>query len=197
MKLRNLLLATLAGFCVLTMNAQDSPSILTLEKPDMTRGTSLMEALSARKSTREFSDKELTKADLSGLVWAANGINRPESGLRTAPSAMNKKDVKVYVCMKNGSFLYDPDKHCLELVSEGDARQRTDAPVMLVLVSDTKEAWGALDTGIVSQNISLYCAAMNLATVVRGSMDRDALKKALKLEDSQELHLNHPVGYFK
>ena len=68
---------------------------------------------------------------------------------------------------------------------------------MLVLVSDTKDNWGALDAGIVSQNISLYCSAVQLATVPRGSMDQEALRKALKLADNQQLYLNHPVGYFK
>lgn len=197
MKVRNLMMATLTCLCASCLGAQNAETSISLEKPDLTRGTSLMEALSQRKSTREFSEKELSKADLSGLVWAANGINRAESGKRTAPSAMNKQDVKVYVCLKQGSYLYNHANHSLELISEGDARQKTDAPVMLVLASDTKETWGALDTGIVSQNISLYCAAMNLATVVRGSMDQDALRKALKLADSQQLHLNHPVGYFK
>lgn len=197
MKFRNLMTTAIACLCVSCAGAQNAETSLVLEKPDLTRGTLLMEALSQRKSTREFSEKELSNADLSGLLWAANGINRPESGKRTAPSAMNKQDVKVYVCLKQGSYLYNPTHHSLELISEGDARQRTDAPVMLVLASDTQETWGALDTGIVSQNISLYCAAMNLATVVRGSMDQDALRKALKLAGSQALHLNQPVGYFK
>ena len=52
-----------------------------------------------------------------------------------------------------------------------------------------------VDAGIVSGNIYLYCAANSLVTVCRASMDRDALKKALKLKDNIILHLNHPVGY--
>ncbi len=197
MKIRNVLLTTVACLCLSCINAQNAAPRIQLEKPDMTRGTSLMKALEDRQSTRECSDKDLSAVDLAGVIWAANGINRPESGKRTAPSAMNKQDIKVYVCLKQGSYLYDHKAHALELISEGDARQRTEAPVMLVLVSDTKETWGALDAGIVSQNISLYCAAFQLATVPRGSMDQDALRTALKLADTQQLHLNHPVGYFK
>ncbi len=197
MKVRNLMWMATAFFCISCVQAQDVMKTIVLEKPDLSRGTSLMEALSQRKSTREFSEKELSLTDLSGLLWAANGINRPESGKRTAPSAMNKQDIKVYVCMKEGSYLYNPQKQTLVLISEEDSRQKTDAPVMLVLVSDTKDNWGALDAGIVSQNISLYCSAVQLATVPRGSMDQEALRKALKLADNQQLYLNHPVGYFK
>lgn len=197
MKVRNLMWMAIAFFCISCVQAQEGMKTIILEKPDLSRGASLMEALSQRKSTREFSEKKLSLTDLSGLLWAANGINRPESGKRTAPSAMNKQDIKVYVCMEQGSYLYDPQKQALILVSEGDARQKASAPVMLVLVSDTKDDWGALDAGIVSQNISLYCSAMQLATVPRGSMDQEALRKALKLADNQQLYLNHPVGYFK
>ena len=197
MKVRNLMWMATAFFCISCVQAQDVMKTIVLEKPDLSRGTSLMAALSQRKSTREFSEKELSLTDLSGLLWAANGINRPESGKRTAPSAMNKQDIKVYVCMKEGSYLYNPQKQTLVLISEEDSRQKTDAPVMLVLVSDTKDNWGALDAGIVSQNISLYCSAVQLATVPRGSMDQEALRKALKLADNQQLYLNHPVGYFK
>ena len=54
-----------------------------------------------------------------------------------------------------------------------------------------------VDAGIVSQNISIFCSAANLATVPRASMDNEQLKKVLKLKDSQMPMMNHPVGYFK
>ena len=170
---------------------------IKLEAPDLSRGKAVMQALSERQSTREFSDKELSIKDLSDLLWAANGINRPESGKRTAPSALNRQDVKVYVCMKSGSYLYEPGKQTLVLLSEGDARPVDIAPVCLVLVTDSNEMMAAIDAGIVSQNISLFCSGTGLATVPRASMDKAALREALKLSDKQEPMLNHPVGYFK
>ena len=174
-----------------------------------------MKALSERQSTREYASKALSLADLSDLLWAANGINRPESGKRTAPSALNKQDVDVYVILPEGSYVYDAKNHQLNLVSEGDHRDAVAggqtfvkaAPVSLVLVSDVSlfddaqkpqnQVVGAMDVGIVSQNISLFCANAKLATVPRGSMDATQLKKVLKLKDSQIPMLNHPVGYFK
>ncbi len=98
--------------------------------------------------------------------------------------------------MADGNYLYNPQKNTLEPISTGDVRP-VKAPVCLILVSDTSSDWGAMDAGIVSQNISLFCAGTGLATVPRGSMDKEALKKALKLTGNQTLFLNHPVGYFK
>lgn len=59
------------------------------------------------RSVRTFAGRPLSRKDLSDLLWAANGINRPESGKRTAPSAMNRQDVGVYVCLPEGNYRYD------------------------------------------------------------------------------------------
>ncbi|MDD6209794.1 MAG: SagB/ThcOx family dehydrogenase [Bacteroidales bacterium] len=191
--MRKSVLFILLFSAIISINAQNLETI-KLNAPDKQRGESVMQAFSKRQSTRTFSDKKLTLQDLSDLLWAANGINRPESGKRTAPSAMNKQDVEVYVCTEEGSYQYNPKSHSLDPVSKGDVRPLK-APVCLVLVTDTDDTWAALDAGIVSQNISVFCAGTGLATVPRGSMDKDELKKALKLKDSQHLMLNHPVGY--
>lgn len=189
--------------------------VVKLPNPNLKRAGTVMKALSDRHSTREYSAKSLSLSDLSDLLWAANGINRKDSGKRTAPSALNKQDVDVYVVLPDGSYLYDAKNHQLNLVSEGDHRAAVaggqafvkSAPVSLVLVSDIarfgdaknarNQLMGAMDAGIVSQNISLFCASANLATVPRASMDMDQLKKALKLKDSQIPMMNHPIGYFK
>lgn len=175
------------------MSAQES---IKLNAPNLKRGESMMQALAKRQSVKSFSDKELSKQDLSDLLWAANGINRSESGKRTAPSAMNKQDVKVYVCLKSGSYLYNHKTHTLDFIGKEDLRPDS-APVCLVLVSNMEGAYGAIDTGIVSQNISLFCSGTGLATYPRGTMNKEQLSKNLKLSDNQYLLLCHPVGYNK
>ena len=128
---------------------------------------------------------------------------------------MNKQDVDVYVILSEGSYLYDAKNHQLNLIAEGDYRGAVaggqafvkTAPVSLVLISDVSrfgdaqkiqnQLMGAMDAGIVSQNISIFCSAAKLATVPRASMDAAQLKKVLKLKDSQIPMINHPVGYFK
>lgn len=190
-----------------------SDSIITLTEPDKTLDVSLMQALSDRRSQREFSDKQLSLEELSTLLWAANGINR-EDGKRTAPSAVNSQDIDIYVCMANGAYLYNAKQNKLTRVTTEDLRpavcgqQPMEAPVFLVLIADLsrypeglaekKDAVMGLanmDAGYVSQNICLYCAAANLATVPRASMDKEALGKALNLKNTQIPVLNNPVGY--
>lgn len=179
---------------IMSINAQES---VKLNAPNMKRGSSMMQAFAKRQSIKSFANKELSKQDLSDLLWAANGINRTESGKRTAPSAMNKQDVTVYVCLKDGSYLYNHKTNTLDLISKEDVRQDKGAPVCLVLTSNLEGTYGAIDTGIVSQNISLFCSGTGLASYPRGTMNKDQLKNALKLNDKETLLLCQPVGYAK
>lgn len=178
--------------CCFGLFAED----IALKAPNLERGSGLMQALSNRKSTKSFSDRKLSVDDLSDLLWAANGINRPEEGKRTAPSALNRQDINIYVCMENGVWLYDAKTMKLVWVSDEDARQSS-APATLVLVSDFNDHWSPLDAGIVSQNISLFCSAAGLANYPHTTMDKERLKKALKLKDGQTPMLCNSVGYAK
>ena len=185
----------------------------TIKLPPVVKGVpaTLMQTLEKRQSVREFDKGNIPLRELSNLLWAANGVNR-EDGKRTAPSALNKQDVDVYVCMENGAYKYDAKGHALVQVTDKDVRpavaaQQTwaaDAPVVIVLVSDLRKLggekvreMGAIDAGHVSQNVCLYCAATGLATVPRASMDKRAVATALNLENGQEPMLNLPVGYPK
>ena len=118
--MRKLLFTIAASLLLVTMYAQNMKAV-KLNTPDKARGTSVMKALSDRHSDREFAVKELSLQDLSDLLWAANGINRPD-GKRTAPSALNKQDIDVYVIMKEGAYLYDAKDNSLQPVAAGDHR---------------------------------------------------------------------------
>ncbi len=194
-------------------NAQDL-KVIQLDAPNKDRGSSIMKSLAERRSAREYAEQDLSLQDLSDLLWAANGISQESDGKRTAPSALNKQDIDIYVVMKEGAYLYDAKAHALHPITAGDHRAAVaagqdfakTAPVSLVLVSDLSRfgevsdrtrLTGAMDAGYVSQNICLFCAGTGLATVPRATMDKAALKEILKLTDSQELMLNSPVGYPK
>lgn len=190
-----------------------SQEILHLNPPSDDRGVSVMQALSLRSSTAEFNSAELELDDLSDLLWAANGINRPDESKRTAPSAMNAQDIDIYVFMSKAVYLYDAKKHDLVKITDGDyrklvaGRQETMAvaPVFCILVSDisrfrsgeegSKLTWAAMDAGIVSQNISLFCASVGMKTRPRATMEQEKLRDILQLKDTQHLMLNHPVSY--
>ena len=174
-----------------------------------------MQALAVKASATEWSDVELSLQDISDLMWASNGLTRPDENKTTASSALNAHDVDIYVFMHNGVFLYDFKNHELDPVLGGDFRAQamkqppgpSDAPIQLFLISDgdrfrmgTKEQrceWGALDAGIISQNISLFCAATGLKTRPRVSMDKVKIREVLTLKENQYVALNHPVGYAK
>ena len=172
----------------------------------------MMQAFANRHSARVFANKKLSVKDLSDLLWAANGVNRADKGMRTAPSALNKQDIDVYVVLAEGAYLYDAKAHTLKPVAKGDYRPLlaggqdfvNKAPACLLLISDLSRfgeekehtrILAAMDAGIVSQNINLFCAGAGLSTVPRESMDQAGLRKALKLKDSQIPLMNNPVGY--
>ncbi|MDR1380730.1 MAG: SagB/ThcOx family dehydrogenase [Tannerella sp.] len=187
---------------------------IKLNNPDKSRGSAVMKALSDRHSDREFDAKDLSFQDLSDLLWAANGVNRGD-GKRTAPTAMNRQEIDVYVIRQDGAYLYDAASHTLKPVAKGDYRSAIAngqdfaalAPVSLVLVANLEKLGNAseentrliaaMDAGIVCQNINVFCSAAGLSTVPRATMDKDGLKKTLKLSDTQLLTLNNPVGYPK
>ncbi|MDR2383361.1 MAG: nitroreductase family protein [Prevotellaceae bacterium] len=196
-----------------TVNAQNLKPI-KLNAPNKERGSSIMKSLSERHSEREFSKEKLSLQDLSDLLWAANGINRAD-GRRTAATARNNQDIDLYAVMEEGSYLYDAKAHELKPVAEGDHRPLIadrqvsilDAPISLLIVSDLsrftgadlelQKQWGALDAGIVSQNIMLFASGCGFVTVPRAFMKKDELKKVLKLSETQVPMLNNPVGYPK
>lgn len=203
---------SLVAACMLSGAYAQTLSPIQLKAPEKKAGLSVMETLANRHSTREFSNKKLTLQELSNLLWAANGINRPEKGMRTAPSAMNAQEVDVYVCMEEGTFLYDAKSNQLQPVIQEDLRGLVggkqafviNAPVVLLMVSDLSKLPGgnseqtklmaAIDAGIVSQNISIACSGLGLITVPRASMDKEALAQKLKLKSTQLLLMNNPVG---
>lgn len=217
--MKKLLQAAIDLKCVDVVGAQENEDII-LPEPRKDRGCSVMKALAERVSIRECSTKDLSLNDLSDLLWAANGINRSEDGRRTAPSALNKQDIDIYVFTDEAVYLYNPVEHSLVFVKDGDNRYVLagppsparcqdfvkDFPLILLYVSDLSRfgmegdkvrLMAALDAGIVSQNVSLFCSAVKLATVPRMSMDLEAVKEILELSDNQIPLMNNPVGYIK
>ena len=182
-----------------------------LPAPQETGGMPLMEALAGRQSTREFSPRGLSSQMLSNLLWAAFGVNRTDSGKRTAPSAMNCQEIDIYVATVNGVFLYDAKVNNLKPIIEEDIRVFCSrqsfvkvAPVLLLYVADysrtrapagARDFYSAADTGFISQNVYLFCASEGLATVVMGMVDKDAISKKLGLTENQKIMLAQPVGY--
>lgn len=187
---------------------------VSLLKPQTNGGKPLMQALKDRKSSREFSSEKLSAQVLSNLLWAACGVNRWGSEKRTAPSAMNRQEIDIYVASAEGLYVFDAKIHVLKPILTGDIRGMTglqpfvkDAPLNLIYVADfskmgsssaeQKEFYSATDTGFIAENVYLYCASEGLATVVRGAVDKPSLAKVMKLRPDQKITLAQSVGYPK
>ncbi|MEJ2077951.1 MAG: nitroreductase family protein [Acidobacteriota bacterium] len=208
-----LLVVVLFGFpCGLAAQEQAGQDVLQLPAPQREGGIPLMQALSARHSSREFSDKPLPPQVLSDLLWAAFGINRPDKGGRTAPSPYNRQEIHIYVTRADGFFVYEPKPHVLRRLGTEDVRALTGTqayvgktPVNLVYVADVSNIpdsdaplnliFLGASTGTIAQNVYLFCASTGLSTVVRGLIDRDRLAQALRLGDNQRVTLAQSVGY--
>jgi SagB-type dehydrogenase family enzyme len=187
---------------------------IKLLKPQMDGGRPLMQVLKDRHSSREFSSDELPLQVLSNLLWAAFGINRQDSGKRTAPSAVNWQNIDIYVALAKGLYLYDAKENILKPVLAEDIRAALgtqsfvkDVPLNLIYVADfskitrgteeDKNFYSAAHTGFISQNVYLYCASEGLATVVRGLIDRETVSKVMNLRPDQKVMLAQSVGYPK
>jgi SagB-type dehydrogenase family enzyme len=186
---------------------------IELPLPQKEGGMPLMEAISKRRSEREFARAELPLPILSDLLWAAYGVNRPDGG-RTAPSALNAQEIDVYVALPSGAYLYDAVENLLRLVASNDLRRITgyqdfvdEAPLDLVFVADyarmklvparQRESYASAAAGAISQNLYLFAAANGLATVIRAWIDREAIADALGLGHDQQVLLSQTVGYPK
>jgi len=205
-----------------TSSPQAQPTIGTdgvikLNQPDLKKGVSIMEALKKRKTERNISDKKLTLQQLSEVLWAADGINRPNEGKRTSPAAMAKYAVDIYVVLPEGVYLYDVAKHELTPVAKGDFRKQAGmqdfvyiAPVNLVYVLNLKnwqdmsrpipeqkrDRWIAVELGCIAQNVHLYCASEGLGATIRGMIDENKFSEVIKVKPEQIL-LAQAVGYPK
>ncbi len=198
-------------FLMTAFLAAQEPQPVALPSPQVEGGKPLMEALKQRKTTREFTAEKLSPQVLSNLLWAAWGINR-DDGRRTAPSASNRQEIEVYVVTADGTYVYDAKGNVLKPVVSGDIRRATgtqdfvsEAPLNLVYVArwsrtgggdeNGKTAMSHADTGFIAQNVYLFCASEGLGSVVRASLNRAELGKALHLEPDQHITLAQTVGY--
>lgn len=212
-----LITLTLAAFTS-TAFAQD----IKLPEPDINQQSmTVVEALKTRHSVRNFdATKELTNQELSNLCWAACGIVR-DGNHRTAPTARNLQEIRLFAFTKTAVYEYDAKANTLVKKADGDHRNLMasnggnagfrqdfvmDAPVTLLMVIDFdlygSQGEGALmmgcvDAGNVSENINLYCQAVGLVTVPRATHDKDAIRKLLGFTDKQLPIMNNPVGYEK
>lgn len=169
---------------------------LMLPKPDTS--SALMKIIDARQSGRAYSDKKISKQELSNILWTAFGAN--SHGKRTIPTGRNQQDLKVFVIYDNAVWLYDGKNNFLNKYSETNLMPYLDsqdfvkqAPVHLIYAGGKKYA--EAHSGSAYENVYLYAAENGLSTVIRGLIDRDGLHKALNLNEDEVVTYHQPIGY--
>lgn len=191
---------------------------IDLPAPKIGKGMSVMQALEGRHSTRQYSSRALTAQQLSNILWAANGINRPDTGGRVNPAAHGKNIVDVYAVTADGIYCYDPSAHALVLIAEGDHRSTMGgqqfaqtAPLNLVYVAQVgsmknsphgnggmmQARYVGVTIGAMVQSVALVLEAEGLGGCVRGSIDAEAFSKAAKLDDDRRVFLSQSIGAVK
>ena len=205
--LKRILVMAVVAATSLTIMAEDR----MLPAPDMTAGTTVMEAMANRRSIRKYTERKFSDQELSNLLWAAMGKNR-EDGRRTAPTCRNFQEIRLFVFDAEGVGEYHPATHSLTPCVVGDYRYLLaagqdfvkTAPICLVMIADMSKfgnvderakMMASVDAGIVSQNISVACAGLGFATVPRAMMQAADIVKLLNLSDSHIAIMNNPVGF--
>ena len=188
---------------------------ITLPRRPSNVGMDLFSALEKRKTTREYTAARLTPQDLSAVLWAANGVNRPYE-YRTAPSAFGNAYMDIYVAADEGIYLYDAPKHRLKFVTTTNAkgllsgqRHVASASHVLILVADieklpsvmadeeTRLRWAHATAGAVAQNVYLACAARRIGTCFVGGVKEKEIRATLGLPEKVIPLYLMPLGYEK
>ncbi len=189
---------------------------MLLPRPQIKGKFSLEEAISKRRSKRRFNSQELTLAQISQLLWSAQGITDEGSGFRAAPSAGALYPMEVYLLNKDGLFHYLPEGHKLEQVLQKDLRRElagaalgqsfvAQAPAAIVIAAVYERVsrrygqrgrrYTDIEAGHIAQNIHLQAVALGLGSLPVGAFDDEAVKSLLELPDEEQPLYIIPVGY--
>ncbi len=199
-------------------SAADKAEIEKIKLPEpRADGTmSLEKALWARKSVRSFSTKAAEWEQVGQLLWAAQGINRPGTKFRTAPSAGATYPLEIYAVLPTGIYHYLPMEHAVEQVVSGDTRAALSAAglrqgsiqqaacVVLICAAfgrtsekyaDQATRYVYLEAGHVAQNILLQAVALGMGGVPIGAVVNEEGQKALGVPPEQKVVYIVPTGF--
>ncbi len=209
------IVSALGAVAAASVSRAQGTQTIDLPPPAIDGGKTLMQSLKERRSTREYSDRDVPSQVLSNLLWAAWGVNRPQTDGRTAPHWHNVYAMDIYVTRADGVWLYQPKGQRLAFHMQGDLRAQTTtgqafaatAPLNLVYACDLSKLVPASEgekliaaaacAAVVAQNVYLYCASDGLATVIRQSVPGERLAKALGLPAGWIIQFAQTVGYPK
>lgn len=181
----------------------EAGNIIQLQTPNKQGGASINEALWNRQSSREYTNEPLSLEELSGVMWAAAGINRPDGHL-TAPSALALYPIQTYAFLESGVYLYDAKTNTLNRQVEGDYRSlatlqdfANTASLNIVYIADLSVYEGknidankvavlcGMDAAGYAENVNLYTAANGLKSITRGGAKAEQILELLQLDPAR------------
>ena len=210
----------LFGITLAVMPVVHSSDTIILPEPRLDSAVSVEQAIQNRRSVREFSDKPLSLAEASQLLWSAQGLT-DSGGLRSAPSAGALYPLVVYLVagnvtgLKAGTYRYSPDGHKLRLIKDGDSRVelanaayrqhwiKDSAAILIFSAIAKKTTWKYgqrgiryihIEVGHSAQNVFLQAQSLGIEAAVVGAMDGERIKAILKLSTEEEVLYLMPVG---
>ncbi|MBR3663631.1 MAG: nitroreductase family protein [Desulfovibrio sp.] len=189
-----------AGAAILALGFLGTPNlalangpVVVLPAPDTSGGRPLMACLKDRKTDRRLTGEDLPLPDLSSLLWAAWGVNRPD-GRHVVPTARNEQKVMLFVVLSDGVWQYQPENNSIKKVLDGDQRKRFDnASLILLYAAPAGELFSGMHVGSMYQNVGLYCASEGLPNCVKYTR-HDALAGELKLPKGWKVLITQSVG---
>ena len=168
--------------------------VITLPPPQKNTGVPLMEALNKRQSGKKFEGLQPSPQDLSNLLWAAFGVNRTD-GRRTAPTAINAKNIIIYVALRTGIWQYEGSDNSLTFVNDKNLTQKFKAPMALLYVAPTvPQDISSMHVGAIFQNVALYCASAGLVCRLQHNLVRDISDTDLTLPDGYTLYITQRIS---
>jgi SagB-type dehydrogenase family enzyme len=202
----------------------EGKGVIRLPKPVYDGKVSVERAIKQRRTIRGFVPKPLSLAQLSQLLWSAQGITDESYGFRAAPSAGALYPLDVYCVvgdrgvtgLQSGVYGYDPASHSLRLIRAGDSRHdvataslaqmwMAQAPVIFVITSEYERTtrkyrergirYAHIEVGHVGQNIFLQAGALGLGAGIVGAFDDDEVAKAIGAPELHNPLIVMPVGY--
>lgn len=205
-------------------NSSVSMNTIELPEPQKNNDISVEEAISERRSIRNYKEDPLSLQQVAQLLWAAQGITDPESGKRTSPSAGALYPLEMYVAasrvkgLEPGVYRYIPVGHQLEKIREGEVREELAeaalgqravslGPAALIIAGDPSvvtakygergEQYTYMEAGHAAQNIYLQAESLGLGTVSIGAFREEKVNRLLEVAESDIPFYIMPVGKYQ
>jgi len=202
------------------VNGVTSSTAIALPQPRMRGTMSLEETLQKRRSVRDFRKMPISLADVSQLIWAAQGITHVE-GRRTAPSAGALYPLELYLLagdvrdLPAGIYRYVTHQHRLEPVRAGQFRAdiaaaalhqywlEDSAAILIFAAVESRTAGKYGDRGIryihmeaghAAQNALLQAVALGLGATPVGAFDEKQVAKTVGLPREEIVLSLLPIG---